>query len=138
MKQRKQNISTFQTSGIKALREQKAPKLAEITGKPEIATIFILSIITALVLIIIGVLLVIVNITPISILLGLFMLIMGIVQVIIDFGWVGMIKINREDSIKTWNDAFYAVAKMRSQKIFIIPIGIDFILISLSIISIFI
>ena len=136
-KQGKKKSSSLQTTDLKVLKEQKAIKLDEITGKREIAPIFLISMITAFILIVIGPLLVLINITSLSILLGLFMLIIGIIQVIIDFGWVGIIKINREDSIKSWNDAFYTVSKVRGQKIFLLPIGIDFFLILLSIISLF-
>lgn len=134
-RQGKNNSLTIQMTDIKALKEQKAVKLTKITGNPEIARLFIISMIISFILIAIGFLLVLANINSLSILLGLFMLIIGIIQTIIDFGWVGMIKINHEDSISSWKDAFYTVSKIRGQKIFIIPIGVDFFLILLSIIS---
>ncbi|MHA1989587.1 MAG: hypothetical protein ACW981_01460 [Candidatus Hodarchaeales archaeon] len=136
-KRRKKSSPLFQDSNVKAIREQKAPELSKIGIGTDPSVIFSLSLFTAIILILLGFSLFLLAFTSFSILVGLVIVVIGIVQLIVDFGWIAMIKANHMSSIETWIEAFYSVAKIRGQKIFVIPILVDIFLILIAIGSIF-
>jgi fatty acid desaturase len=136
-KRRKKSSPLFEDSNVKTIREQKAPELSKINIGTEASMIFSLSLFTAIILILLGFSLFLLAFTTFSILVGLVIIVIGVVQLIVDFGWVAMIKANHMSSIETWIEAFYSVAKVRGQKIFILPILVDIILILVAISSIF-
>ena len=133
----KKQKNTDHLLSSKARREEIAEKMDPLKGSPELARIYLISFLTSTILIIFGLLLLFININSISTLLGLFIIIIGLIQVIIDIGWMGIVKMNREDSNPSWKEVFYSISKIRGQKIFLLPIIIDTLLISLSFISLF-
>jgi fatty acid desaturase len=136
-KRRKKSSPLFQDSNVKTIREQKAPELSKINVGTEASIIFSLSLFTAIILILLGFSLFLLAFTTFSILVGLAIIVIGVVQLIVDFGWVAMIKANHVSSIETWIEAFYSVAKVRGQKIFVLPILVDIVLILVAVSSIF-
>ena len=54
----------------------------------------------------------------------------GGIQIFADFGWISIIKINKE--LKTWTEAYHIVIKQREQKFFLFPVYIDVLFIAIS------
>jgi hypothetical protein len=117
----------FKDRDPRSFKEQKAPKLNPIEGDGKLAPIYISSLITASLLLLVGLLGINLGQTANQLLFSLLAIIIGGTQVIIDVGWLSIIKINRVDTIKTWKAALYAVTNVRGQKIFIFPVFIDFV-----------
>jgi hypothetical protein len=66
------------------------------------------------------------------VLFSIIIFVVGTVQLIADFGWVSIIKIN--SNLPTWKEAYTIVAKKRTQKIFLIPILMDFSFVMIAIV----
>jgi predicted acyltransferase len=79
---------------------------------------------------ILGILSIYIANSPGILLAGLLALIIGIVQILADLGWISIVKINKK--LSTWNEAYKIVIEQREQKLFLFPIYIDILFITIS------
>ena len=88
--------------------------------------------------VLIGLIMLFLDITTLSTLIGLSIILIGIIQIIVDIGWIGLVKVNHEDTIKTWREAYFSLANIRGKKIFILPIIMDLIFLTIAMASLFV
>lgn len=93
--------------------------------------IFHLSFLTSSILLLIGlIILFLLSVTPGILLVGLLSILVGGIQILIDLGWIGIVKINKE--LHSWKEAFEIVIRQREQKFFLFPMYIDILFIVIS------
>lgn len=87
---------------------------------------------TSVLLAIVGMVLLLLQLSTVITIFSLVILVVGVVQVIVDFGWLSMVKINA--NLPSWKDAYPIVVKQRTQKLFLVPFFFDVIFVVISII----
>ena len=84
---------------------------------------FKISLTSSSMLSIIGLFLLLIQISAPITLFGLIIFLIGLIQVIVDLGWISMTKINL--NLDSWRDAYPIVARKRNMKIFLVPVLFD-------------